>query len=115
VETYGLVFRTPRHTFAYIADTRYFDGLCRSYAAELLIINMVLMEPREAVAHLSVPDAGRIIAEVKPKVAILNHFGMEVWRAKPWEIAERLSQQTGVRVMAARDGMKFDLAQLDGN
>jgi len=36
-----------------------------------------------------------------------------MWQAKPWEIAQRLSQDTGVRVIAARDGMKFDLSQLD--
>ncbi|GAI62616.1 unnamed protein product, partial [marine sediment metagenome] len=35
-----------------------------------------------------------------------------MWRAKPWEVAQRLYEQTGVRVMAARDGMKFDLSQL---
>ena len=128
VETYGMVFRTPRHTFAYIADTRYFDGLCQSYASELLIINVVFMEPKLPVNpsvtlmepglpvdHLSMPDAERIIKEVKPKIAILSHFGMSVWKARPWEIAQRLSQQTGVRVIAARDGMKFDLAQLDDN
>jgi len=128
VETYGMVFRTPRHTFAYIADTRYFDGLCQSYASELLIINVVFMEPKLSVNpsvtlmepglpvdHLSMPDAERIIKEVKPKIAILSHFGMSVWKARPWEIAQRLSQQTGVRVIAARDGMKFDLAQLDDN
>ncbi len=128
VETYGMVFRTPRHTFAYIADTRYFDGLCQSYASELLIINVVfmeskllvnpsatLMEPGLPVDHLSMPDAERIIKEVKPKIAILSHFGMSVWKARPWEIAQRLSQQTGVRIIAARDGMKFDLAQLDDN
>jgi ribonuclease BN (tRNA processing enzyme) len=113
VETYGMVFRTSRHTFAYIADTRYFDGLCPSYTAELIIINTVLMEPRPPVDHLSVPEAEQIIKEIRPKVAILNHFGMGVWQAKPWEIARRLSEQTGVRVIAARDGMKFDLSQLD--
>jgi len=128
VETYGMVFRTPRHTFAYIADTRYFDGLCQSYASDLLIINVVFMEPKLLVNpsatlmepglpvdHLSMPDAERIIKEVKPKIAILSHFGMSVWKARPWEIAQRLSKQTGVRVIAARDGMKFDLAQLDDN
>ncbi len=113
VETYGMVFRTPSHSFAYIADTRYFDGLCQSYASELLIINVVLVEPKPPVDHLSLPDVERIIKEIKPKIAILNHFGMGVWKAKPWEIAQRLSQQTRVRVIAARDGMKFDLSQLD--
>lgn len=128
VETYGMVFSTPSHNFAYIADTRYFDGLCRSYASELLIINVVFMEPKLLINpnmaltepglpidHLSMPDAERIITEIKPKVAILTHFGMSVWKARPWEVAQRLSQQTGVRVIAARDGMKFDLAQLDVN
>jgi len=38
---------------------------------------------------------------------------MHVWQAKPWQIAEELSQQTRVKVIAARDGMKFDLAQLE--
>ena len=65
------------------------------------------------VDHLAVPDAERLIKELKPKVAILTHFGMNVWRAKPWEIAQRLTEKTGVKVIAARDGMKFDLAKLD--
>jgi len=113
VETYGILFRAAEHSFAYIADSRYFDGLCHSYASELLIINVVLLEAKHFVDHLSLSDAEHIIKELKPKVAILTHFGMGMWRAKPWEIAQRLSQQTGVRVLAARDGMIFDLSQLD--
>jgi ribonuclease BN (tRNA processing enzyme) len=126
VETYGLVFKSGNRTFSYIVDTRYFDGLCQAYGGELVIINVVFLEPRLPaeiksgtdysnlpVDHLSVPDAERIIAALKPKVAILTHFGMSVWRAKPWEIAERLSQKTGVKVLAARDGMKFEFSKLD--
>ncbi|MFC1942765.1 MBL fold metallo-hydrolase [Chloroflexota bacterium] len=113
VETYGMIFQTPRHTFAYITDSQYFDGLCQNYATDLIIINTVLLEPKLSVAHLSIPEAAHIINEIKPKVAILNHFGMGVWQAKPWEIAESLSHETGIRVIAASDGMKFDLSQLD--
>jgi len=113
VETYGMVFTTGEHTFSYITDSRYFDGLCQSYSGELLIINVVRLEANHRLDHLSVPDAERIIKEIKPKVAILTHFGMTVWRAKPWLVAERLSQETGIRVIAARDGMRFDLSQLD--
>ncbi len=113
VETYGMIFTTAEHTFSYIADTRYFDGLCQSYRGELLIINVVLMEAKQHIDHLSMADAGHIITEIKPKVAILTHFGMAMWQAKPWEVAQRLSQKTGVRVLAARDGMRFELAQLD--
>jgi len=113
VETYGIVFSAGGHTFSYIADSRYFDGLTRSYGSELLIINVVRLDADHPFDHLSVPDAKLIISELKPKVAILTHFGMTIWRAKPWEIAQRLSEETGVRVIAARDGMKFDLSQLD--
>jgi ribonuclease BN (tRNA processing enzyme) len=113
VETYGMVFKSPGHTFSYIADTRYFEGLHQNYTSELIIINMVLTEPRPPIDHLSVPDAARIISEIKPRVAILSHFGLHVWQAKPWEIARELSEQTGIKVIAARDGMKFDLAQLE--
>ncbi len=113
VETYGMIFKTAAHTFSYIADGRYFDGLCHSYAGELLIMNVVLVEAKQYIDHLSVADARHIITELKPKVAILTHFGIPMWQAKPWEIVQRLSQETGIKVLAARDGMKFELSQLD--
>ena len=110
-ETYGLLFQTE-HPFSYIADSRYFDGLCHSYGGELLIINVVRLDANHPYDHLSVPDARHIINELRPKIAILTHFGMTMWQAKPWLVAERLSQETGVKVIAARDGMRFDLSQL---
>ncbi len=113
VETYGMLFKTPAHTFAYIADSNYFESLHEYYPGELILINVVLTEPRPPIQHLSIPDAERLVREIKPKVAILNHFGMHVWQQKPWKIAEVMSEKTGVRVIAARDGMKFDLAQLN--
>ncbi len=113
VETYGMVFKTPGHSFSYIADTNYFKGLSRHYANDVVIINMVLTQPRPPIQHLSIPDVERIINEIKPKITILNHFGLHVWQEKPWKIAGELSRNTGQKVIAARDGMKFDLSQLD--
>ena len=113
VETYGMLFKTGNHNFSYIADSRYFDVLVKNYGAELLIINVVFMEPRFPVDHLSVPDVKQIITELKPKTAILTHFGITMWKAKPRDIAEKLSQETGIKVLAATDGMRFDLSQLD--
>jgi len=112
VETYGMLFTTTEHTFSYITDSRYFDGLCKNYGGELLIINVVMLEHNLSIDHLAVADVEHIITELKPKLAILTHFGMSMWRAKPWEVAQRLSQQTGIRVLAAHDGMRFNLSQL---
>ena len=113
VETYGFVFQTPRHTFSWITDTRYFEDLARHYEGDLVIINIVRLNPGAPIDHLSLPEARSVIEELRPKMAILTHFGMTMWRAKPWELAEKLTQETGVTVIAARDGMKFDLARLE--
>ena len=90
----------------------YFNDLPGYYVGELLIINVVMLSPKAPVDHLSLPEAKEIIEQVKPKKAILTHFGMTMWRAKPWELARKLTEETGIPVIAARDGMRFDLAQL---
>jgi len=113
VETYGLVFKAADYNFAYVADTLYFKELKDHYSCDMLILNMVFTRPVGAVQHLNVADVETIIKEIKPRVAILRHFGMMVWKAKPWLIAGELAQKTGVNVIAARDGMKFDLTKLE--
>lgn len=109
VETYGLKFQVGERSFSYITDSRFFEGLIENYKTELIIINVVFTEPRDGIAHLSIMDVERIISGIKPKVAILSHFGMGIWRAHPWEVAEQLTQKTGIKVKAARDGMVFDI------
>jgi phosphoribosyl 1,2-cyclic phosphodiesterase len=113
VETYGFIFETPRHTFSWITDTRYFEELAGCYKGDLLIVNVVRLNPGAPLDHLSLLEVKAIIEKLKPRIAILTHFGMTMWRAKPWELAKELSNETGITVIAARDGMKFDLAQLD--
>ena len=54
-------------------------------------------------------EAARIIAEARPRLAIITHFGMNVWRAHPWEVAEQMTQATGIQVKAARDGMSLEI------
>jgi len=108
-EAYGFILEGAGSRWAYIADTKYFPELAEHYRAPVIVINAGLIEPREHVAHLSAPDAKRLIEAIKPGTAILTHFGMTMWRAHPWEVAERLSQETGTKVIAARDGMKFEL------
>jgi len=113
VETYGFIFQTLRHTFSWITDTRYFDDLAHHYEGDLLVINVLRLNPGAPLDHLCLLEAKSIIERLRPKVAILTHFGMTLWRAKPWELAEKLTQETGITVIAASDGLKFDLGQLE--
>ena len=107
-EVYGFVFESPGCRWSYITDTRYFPALAEHYRADVIIIHTVRLE-ESPIYHLSIPDAKRLIEAIRPKTAILTHFGMTIWRAKPWVVAEQLSQETGVEVIAARDGMVFEL------
>lgn len=113
VDTFGLVFHSEGRTLAYITDTRYFDELSRAYRADLLIINVVLTEARPTIDHLTLGDAENIIDDIRPKAAILTHFGMSVWRADPEEAAAGISRRTGIPVIAARDGMALSPAAVD--
>lgn len=120
-DTFGMTFRTPRHTFSYIADTRYFEELAGHYTgSELLIVNLVFLEPRppsddlilKPADHLSVPEAERLISEISPKKVLLTHFGLGVWKADPQKVAAGMAERTGIDIIAAQDGMTFDLAGL---
>ena len=107
-EVYGYVFESPGCRWSYVADTRYFPELAEHYRADVIVLNTVRLKESE-IYHLSIPDAKRLIEAIQPKTAILTHFGMTIWRANPSTVAEELAQQTGVEVIAARDGMEFPL------
>lgn len=112
VETYGLRFDADRISFSLITDTSYFQGIEELYKAELVIINTVFLNPRPEVQHLCLDDAKIIIKNIMPKFAILTHFGMTMLKAKPYLIAQQLTQELGTEVIAASDGMTFDLIKI---
>lgn len=113
VETYGIKFKAGERNFAYIADSRYFDKLIENYQCELIIINVVFLDNTYKVDHLSIIDVEKIIEGIHPKAVLLTHFGLQLWKANPWEVAKQLTRRTGIKVTAARDGMVFDLDRLE--
>ena len=98
------------------ADGRSAVSLVEELRPDVAIVDVAMpgLNGIEATRQIrqSCPEVKTIIEKLRPKAAILTHFGMTMWRAKPWELAERLTQETGIAVIAARDGMKFDLTQL---
>ncbi|MFA5157073.1 MAG: MBL fold metallo-hydrolase [Candidatus Omnitrophota bacterium] len=106
--TYGLKFKIKKTTVGLITDTRSFSALTDFYKSDILIISVVFLEPRPEIAHLSLPEAEEIIRKIRPKKAILTHFGMTMLKAKPHLQAEALSRKLGIEVVAAYDGMSLD-------
>ncbi|HKF18824.1 MAG TPA: MBL fold metallo-hydrolase [Candidatus Dormibacteraeota bacterium] len=112
-ETYGFRFGDPGDgglpQLGWVTDSKYYDGIAEDHCAEVMVIHTVLAHSRPDLPHLGLDDAERIIDVARPRLAVITHFGMNVWRAHPWEVAAGISQRTGVEVKAARDGMSLEL------
>lgn len=103
--TFGLKFFFEGTTVALLADTKYFDGLENDFKSDILILNVVFYEPRPGIEHLNLGDAKNIIRKINPRLAIITHFGMSMLKHKPHILAEELTNELGIKVIAASDGM----------
>ena len=106
VETYGFRFGDR---LGWITDSAYYDGIAQQHQADVMLIHTILLHCRPELPHLCIDDAERIIRDAKPRLAILTHYGMTVWRANPKEIAADLTQRIGTEVQAAFDGMSIEV------
>lgn len=111
-ETYGLKFYLPGLVLGFMVDTSYFPGLIDSYRdVDILVMSVLRARPAEGdqIKHLSVAEASLIVKDLKPKRVYLTHFGMTMLQADPRKVAQSMSQETGVEVLAAYDGMTVTL------
>ena len=111
VDTYGFVLSYGGYTISYITDTKFFAGLINAYKADIVIMNLIKLGPSE-IDHLSIDDCEAIITGIKPRVAIITHFGMTMIRKGPWNVARHLKEKTGVTVLAAEDGRHYNIEKL---
>ena len=109
-EAFGFKIKGKKHTISYIADTDFFPELIKAYkGSDILIVNVMFPQSMPNIEHLCLEDAEKLIKGIKPKTAILTHFGIRMIKAKPWEIAEQMSCKLKTKVIAAADGMNLVL------
>ena len=107
VETYGLKFNINNKSISLVGDTAFYPEILDFYKSDILILNSVFYEPRPTVQHLCFNDTKQIISELRPKKAVLTHFGMSMLRAKPHLLVEDLKQELGLEIVVAYDGMSL--------
>ncbi len=77
---------------------------------DVMIINTTLYKKTKYIEHLSVDDAKVLIGELRPKKAILTHFGWEfLENHDPEKVAEEVYRETGVKTYSAYDGMVMEI------
>ncbi len=110
VETYGLKLSAAGKTISFISDTLYFSDLENIYKnTDILVINVVLKEKKPQVYHLCLEEAKHLIMAIKPKKAVLTHFGMTMLKAKPHILARTISRELSIETTAAYDGMNLKI------
>ncbi len=110
--TYGFHFACNGLRVAYLPCGRYFDGLAADYAKHaphVLVINVLRYRDTMDVDHLTWDHAQRIVADVRPKVVIFQHFGTKMLERDPALLAQETEDRLGLRAIAADDGLAVDL------
>lgn len=110
VENYGFKFELPYGNISFITDTAYFPELVDHYRADMLIINVVLYEPVQArhIQHLDLMRVRELIRSIEPEVAVLTHFGTTMLANDPCKLAANLTEEIGIKVIAASDGISIN-------
>ncbi len=105
-QTYGLKFELGGIKVGLMADTAYFDDLAAFYSGlDILIMGVVLPEPKPSIYHLSIPEVRQLAVLCKPSKLILTHFGRQLLALDPSKKARALARELRIPVVAAKDGM----------
>jgi len=114
VETYGYRLSAPDFSAAHVVDGFWTDRLREAYAqVDLLLVNTTRPAGRDRrYLHLGADDAEILVREIRPRLAVLTHLGMQMLRAGPERVALGISERTGVPTVAARDGWLLSLDPL---
>jgi ribonuclease BN (tRNA processing enzyme) len=109
----GFRFNSKHGTIICTSDTAYSKELAGNYkGAKVLILNTIVPASKEIATHLNTRAAALIVKQAKPKLAITQHFGMTMLNSDPAKEAKLIEDETGIRTIAARDGMELDLDTL---
>jgi len=102
----GYKFITPDYVLTYAGDTQYSVETASQYDdSDVLILNVPYLNREEGKNNLCKEDAIKIIDRVKPKLAIITHFGINFLKADPLYEIRDMQKETSCQVIAAKDGM----------
>jgi phosphoribosyl 1,2-cyclic phosphodiesterase len=97
---------------SYTSDTAYFPELHEHHRDADVLVGSVIRPGSERIrGHMCGDDFQRLLEETKPKLAIMTHLGMKMIMNHPQEEAIKITKETGIKTLAAEDGMVIDLEQ----
>ena len=106
----GFQFKYENFTLSYTSDTEYFEDLYKEHkGADVLIASVIRADGERIRGHMCADDFEMLVDKVSPKLAIMTHLGMKFITDNPEGEALRITENTGIKTLAARDGMGINL------
>jgi ribonuclease BN (tRNA processing enzyme) len=104
----GFKFYCPKFTLSYTGDTEITTQLMEELTgSDILILNVPYPGNMAKGKNLDTESAIKIISHVRPKLAIMTHFNLEMLKADPLQEAREVQRITGVQTIAAKDGLSI--------
>ena len=110
-EAVGFKLDTPKISIGYTADTTYSKKVADQYkGCDVLICNVLRPGSDKWKTHMCSDDAAKLASRVRPELLIIQHFGAKMLKVKPLYEARDIQKASGVRTIAATDGMHIELS-----
>jgi phosphoribosyl 1,2-cyclic phosphodiesterase len=113
----GFQLKSDDLTISYTSDTGYFDKLHEYHKGADVLIASILRPGNQFIKcrHMSSSDLIKLINEIKPKIAIMTHYGFKMINAPPENEAKNIEKETGISTIAAFDGMSLTINDKNAN
>ncbi len=107
-ESLGFVIINQGASIGYLSDTASSEEVIGNVeGVDILILNVRDFEKTDDY-NMDMEDAIAAVSSAKPKLAIITHFGIKMVNNDPLEQARRITRETGIHAVAAKDGMKIN-------
>lgn len=106
----GFQMRANGVNLSYTSDTEYFKNLHIYHKnADILIASVLRPGSDKIHGHMCSDDFIKLLKEVKPKLAIITHFGYKMIEKGPIKEAIRITKETNIKTIAAVDGLTINI------
>lgn len=107
-DAFGLKLFMDGKVIGYTGDTEYYTEIGNNYkGCDYLIVNCMKPADDPFAGHMTADDVARLVKEAKPKLAVITHMGMKMLRAGPNKEAGKIEKKSGIKTIAAYDGLKL--------
>lgn len=106
----GFKLHAPTCTIGYTGDTKYFPKMGKIYkGCHVLIANVLRPGKEEYKTHMCSEDAVQLATATQPELFVIQHFGGKMLNEEPLYEAREIQRRTGIRTIAANDGLRIGL------